>query len=135
MTRFQRLIRSGLLIPLLVFVADGSVSSTLRQAANRADLLIGAAVRPYALSDPGYSQTLSREFNMLEPEDAMKWWIVRRTEDVFDFREGDEIVRFAQAHRMKVRGHCLVWDHSNPKWLVESDFNPEQLSHLSYEST
>jgi endo-1,4-beta-xylanase len=67
---------------------------------------------------------------MVEPEDAMKWWTVRQRADAFDFREGDEVVRFAQAHGMKVRGHCLVWDHNNPEWLAHSHFTPEQLSHL-----
>ena len=53
--------------------------------------------------------------------------------DGFDFREGDEVVRFAQAHGMKVRGHCLVWDHNNPAWLAQGNFTPAQLSHLLQE--
>ena len=67
---------------------------------------------------------------MVEAEDAMKWWMVRPTADNFDFGKADEIVRFARAHRMKVRGHCLVWDHGNPKWLTEGHFAPAQLSQL-----
>ena len=31
---------------------------------------------------------------------------------------------------MKVRGHCLVWDHYNPDWLTQANFTPEQLSNL-----
>jgi hypothetical protein len=34
---------------------------------------------------------------------------------------------------MKVRGHCLVWDHNNPEWLVQGKFTPDQLSHLLHE--
>jgi len=34
---------------------------------------------------------------------------------------------------MKVRGHCLVWDHDNPKWLTAANFTPQQLSHLRQE--
>jgi endo-1,4-beta-xylanase len=102
----------------------------MREAAAAAGLLVGTAVRPYALSEAAYSQTLGREFNMLEPEDAMKWWTVRRDEGSFDFQQGDQIVRFAQAHDMKVRGHCLVWDHDNPKWLSAANFTPQQLSQL-----
>jgi endo-1,4-beta-xylanase len=70
---------------------------------------------------------------MVEPEDAMKWWTVRQNSETFDFREGDEVVRFAQAHGMRVRGHCLVWDHDNPKWLAQGHFTPDQLSHLLQE--
>src|ERR1035437_875512 len=102
----------------------------LRQAADQAHLLVGAAVRPSLLSEAAYSATLAREFNMVEPEDVMKWWVVRRNAGTFDFREGDEVVRFAQVHGMKVRGHCLVWDHNNPDWLVQGHFTPAQLSGL-----
>lgn len=67
---------------------------------------------------------------MVEPEDAMKWWIIRENRPSFDFSRGDEVVRFAQAHSMKVRGHCLVWDHNNPDWLAHGHFSSEQLSQL-----
>jgi endo-1,4-beta-xylanase len=32
--------------------------------------------------------------------------------------------------RMKVRGHTLVWDHSNPKWLGDRIWRPRELSSL-----
>ncbi|MGH9493485.1 MAG: endo-1,4-beta-xylanase, partial [Candidatus Sulfotelmatobacter sp.] len=95
----------------LLLVAVGNTPATLRQAADRINLLVGAAVQPSLLLQPAYSETLSREFNMLEPEDAMKWRALRPDQATFDFHGGDEIVRYAQTHRMKVRGHCLVWDH------------------------
>jgi endo-1,4-beta-xylanase len=117
------------IIPLLLAVSS-PCGSSLRQAADRKGLLIGAAVRPYALSEAAYAQTLSREFNLVEPEDAMKWWTIRRNEAIFDFSGGDEIVRFAQAHRMRVRGHCLVWDHDNPQWLTQARLSPDQMSHV-----
>ncbi|HSY92080.1 MAG TPA: endo-1,4-beta-xylanase [Candidatus Binatus sp.] len=101
---------------------------TLRESAHSVHVLVGAAVRPSLFSEAAYSATLAREFDMVEPEDAMKWWTVRALPDAFDFREGDEVVRFAQAHSMKVRGHCLVWDHDNPAWLVQGHFTPAHLS-------
>jgi endo-1,4-beta-xylanase len=106
---------------------------TLRQAADKAGILVGAAVRPSLLSESAYSATLGREFNMVEPEDAMKWWVVRQNADTFDFREGDEVVAFAHAHGMKVRGHCLVWDHNNPEWLTQGHFTPDQMSQLLHQ--
>jgi len=115
---------------LAIAVLGAANPQTIREAAVARGFLIGAAVRPSLFSEAAYSQTLGREFNMVEPEDAMKWWTVRPTSDAFDFRTGDEVVRFAQAHDMKVRGHCLVWDHNNPDWLVQGHFTSEQLSHL-----
>lgn len=106
---------------------------SLRQAADGARILVGTAVRPGLFSEASYIATLAREFNMVEPEDALKWRTVRHDAATFDFRQGDEVVRFAQAHDMKVRGHCLVWDHNNPDWLAQGHFTTAQLSKLLQE--
>jgi endo-1,4-beta-xylanase len=129
MFRF-RLPRALLLAPTILLA---SAPQTLREAADSAHVLVSAAVRPSMLSEAAYSATLAREFNMVQPEDAMKWWTVRREAGGFDFREGDEVVRFAQAHGMKVRGHCLVWDHNNPEWLTQGHFTPPQMSRMLQE--
>lgn len=126
-----RSVRLLFVLPLLL--AASPSPPTLREAAQRAGMLIGTAVRAYALSDAAYTRTVTREFNLIEPEDAMKWWIVRRNQSEFDFRRGDAIVRFAQSHGIKIRGHCLVWDHDNPKWLAQARFTPDQLGRLLHE--
>jgi endo-1,4-beta-xylanase len=135
MSRSQLLAQvAKLLLPILTLTAAAATPSvTLRQAADRSGLLVGAAVRPSLFPEAAYSETLGREFNMVESEDAMKWWIVRRNQETFDFHGGDQLVRFAHAHGMKVRGHCLLWDRDNPKWLAEGHFTPEQLSRLLHE--
>jgi endo-1,4-beta-xylanase len=106
---------------------------TLRQSANQAAMLVGTAVRPAQLSEPAYAATLAREFNMVEAEDAMKWWVLRPDATTYDFRQGDELVHFAQAHGMKVRGHCLVWGRDNPPWLKQGHFTEQQLSRMLHE--
>jgi endo-1,4-beta-xylanase len=118
---------------LLTLIVFATTPQTLREAATSRGILVGAAVRPSLFSEAAYSETLAREFNMVEAEDAMKWWRIRRVEGGFDFHDGDEVVSYAQAHGMKVRGHCLVWDHQNPEWLVAGRFTPQQLSHLMQE--
>jgi endo-1,4-beta-xylanase len=129
---FNRSRQLRFLILLATSLAASSPVS-LRQTADRACVLVGTAVRPSLFQEAAYSETLAREFNMVEAEDAMKWGAIRHDQDSFDFHEGDEIVRFAQAHGMKVRGHCLVWDHNNPAWLAQGHFTPEQLSKLMHD--
>jgi endo-1,4-beta-xylanase len=123
-------------IPILILVLASAASTpsvTLRHAAAQTGILVSSAVRPSLFSEAPYSETLAQEFNMIEAEDVMKWWVVRRNQGTFDFREGDEVVRYAQAHGMKVRGHCLVWDHNNPGWLMQGHYTPAQMSHLLQE--
>jgi endo-1,4-beta-xylanase len=118
---------------LLATAESTDPAQTLRSAADSDGILIGSAARPYLFSEAAYTETLGREFKMIEPEDAMKWLALRPTADSFDFRDGDAVVRFAQAHNMKVRGHCLVWDHNNPDWLTHLNFTPAQMSRLLQE--
>ena len=103
---------------------------SLREVAQASAMLIGAAVRPVQLSELAYADTLAREFNMVEPEDALKWEVVHPTQQSFDFSQADQIVDFAVRHDMKVRGHTLVWHHQNPAWLTESKFNSSQLEQI-----
>jgi endo-1,4-beta-xylanase len=114
-------------------IASVCGAQSLRQEANHAGVLVGTAVRPSKLSETAYASTLAREFNMLEPEDALKWRVLRPSVSTYDFHQGDQVVRFAQAHQMKVRGHCLVWGRDNPEWLTQNHFTPRQLSRLLHE--
>jgi endo-1,4-beta-xylanase len=110
--------------------APAAAPQSVRQAADSAGVLVGTAVRPSQFPEARYTATLAREFNMVEPEDAMKWWVLHPAADRFDFGPADEVVRFAKAHNMKVRGHCLVWGRDNPAWLTQGHFTPDQLSRL-----
>jgi endo-1,4-beta-xylanase len=123
-------------IPVLIFAVfclgfgGATPEQSLRGAAQASGLLIGTAVRPTQLSEAAYASTLAREFNMLEPEDALKWEMVHPEPESFDFSQADQVVDFATRHGMKVRGHTLVWHHQNPKWLTEGKFTSAQLAEI-----
>jgi endo-1,4-beta-xylanase len=120
----------GRVVALVLLTSILCLPQSLRQAGDRDGVLVGTAVRPSQLSETAYASTLAREFSMVEAEDAMKWAILRPDQATYDFRQGDEVVRFAQAHQMKVRGHCLVWGRYNPDWLTQGHFTTRQLSRL-----
>lgn len=121
------------LLPCLaIFVAFAAPipGGTLREAADRCRVLLGAAARPANLSEPTYASTLAREFNLLEPEDALKWEVLRPDSQSFDFHQADRLIEFARRHNMKVRGHTLVWHRQNPPWLAAASYTSSQLSKL-----
>ena len=118
---------------LALLVTTGCVrclAQSLREYADRAGVLVGAAAEPRFLSEPEYAATLAREFNMLTAENAMKWGAIRPDRVTFNFGPGDRLVAFAQQHRMKVRGHTLLWGEYNPAWLAKGQFTPEQMAML-----
>lgn len=115
---------------LLTLPGGVCLAQTLRDLADQHGVLVGAAVEPARFSEPEYAATLAREFNMLSAENVMKWGTIRPNRETFDFSRGDRVVEFAQAHRMKVRGHCLLWSEYNPSWLTKGGFTPAQMSDL-----
>jgi len=122
---------SRLLLLLLLVISPGVIcAQTLREAAARRHLLVGAAVNPSLFGDATYATTVAREFNMVEAENVMKWGTIRPVQDKFNFSPGDEVVAFGLAYKMKVRGHCLLWSEYNPAWLSQGSFTPKQLSTL-----
>jgi endo-1,4-beta-xylanase len=123
-------IRGLALATCLTFAFASAQAQTLREAAERAHILMGAAVRPQQLLEPAYAATLAREFNLLEPEDVMKWETIHPALETFDFAQGDRLVEFAISHQMKVRGHTLAWHQQNPKWLTEATRTPQQMAQI-----
>src|SRR5919198_5475861 len=91
--------------------------------------LVGTAVADDPLqNDTTYARVLAREFNIVTPENAMKWESVEAQRGVLDFSAGDRLVAFARAHRQLVRGHTLVWHSQLPAWLSTNGYTTT-LSH------
>ena len=82
----------------------------LRELADRAGIRFGSAVMVRDMrGDPRYSPLLAREFNSVTPFVEMKWGTIHPERDRYDFTQADELVDFAVRHRMRVRGHALVY--------------------------
>jgi endo-1,4-beta-xylanase len=107
--------------------------SGLRDVAGPSGPLIGAAVNPADLSDPGYVQALGREFNLIVPENAMKFAETEPAPHQFSFCAGDQIVAYAQGNGMKVRGHNLVWQADLPSWLTNGNYSSADTASILQE--
>jgi endo-1,4-beta-xylanase len=95
---------------------------TLRSLAD-GKILVGAAVAVGPLrTDAAYQARLAEQYNVLVPENAMKFDQLETSRDSFFWTDADYIVQFAQDHGMVVRGHCLLW-HQQSGWLWDASFN------------
>lgn len=93
----------------------------LRERAAAKGLLYGGSVHQrYLTEDVPFTQQFIRECNVLVPETQMKWFRIHPDVDRYDFSGADWLVNFAQQHKMRVRGHTLVWHHSVPTWLKQT---------------
>jgi endo-1,4-beta-xylanase len=84
---------------------------------------IGAAVSPRVLKSAD-STLIITHFNSLVCENQMKPALVQPTEGVFTFNDADFVVNFAQRHKMKLRGHTLLWHSQTPQWFFKEGDNP-----------
>jgi endo-1,4-beta-xylanase len=119
------------LTALLVCVC--SPAQSLRILADARGIHFGAAVAPAHFGEEAYSATLAREFNQVEPENAMKFGPVHPKPETYNFGPADSIVQFAQTHQMAVRGHTLVWHNQVANWVKEGNYSPEQLSKILHD--
>jgi endo-1,4-beta-xylanase len=93
--------------------------------------LVGYASRDnfWTLPDAAtYEATTSSEFNVLTPENQLKFGAVEPQQNIFSFTASDMHVQFAQAHAMQIHGHNLVWHNQLPGWVTGATWTAAQLT-------
>jgi endo-1,4-beta-xylanase len=96
-----------------------SGTGSLKAHAAARGLLTGCAVNANLLrEDERFRKLLEEQYNIVVPENCMKWNILRPTSDTYNFTDADSLVAFAEKHGMKVRGHNFVWHEALPDWFA-----------------
>jgi GH35 family endo-1,4-beta-xylanase len=128
----QRLTRRGLLASTGLTIGAGFLAESqggqaaqtdpsgepLRELAATIDFQIGSLysrdrwIRPVEARAP-HQEIMAREFNLAIIDGGPLHWggygTLRPASDQFYFSPPDEAVAFAEAHKMEVEGHHLVW--------------------------
>jgi len=105
-------------------------TTSLRFLAKTRGIYIGSCVAVGPLQqEPKYAETLAREFNIVTPENAMKFASIHPAPARYTFEGADAIVTFARSHNMQVRGHTLVWHYPTqvPSWVTERGRDREEM--------
>jgi endo-1,4-beta-xylanase len=125
-------------IGMATFATHAAAAGSLGSAAAQSGRYFGTAVPASKLSNGTYSTILDREFNMITPENEMKWDTTEPSRGSFNFGPADQIVSHAAAHGQKMRGHTLVWYQQLPGWvsgLSASDLQSAMDNHITQEMT
>ena len=97
-----------------------SLAETLAARYGMVGYPIGAAIEP-ASTTGGDATLLQRHFSSLTAENAMKpdtLW-PNGPPSLPNYGPAEQIVDFAVANGMGVRGHTLLWHRTAPSWLFE----------------
>ncbi len=107
----------------------------LKTIAAGSGIEFGSAISPvfYMQADGGvYESIAGSEFGVMTPESSMKWIAINPLPGRFEFADMDNLVSFARANAMKVRGHPLVWHRSLPDWVEETAVEDREVHMREY---
>lgn len=131
-------------LPLLGCVPGGTAtglpappSPSLDALARRGSRRFGSAIASTpgrlaagSIQNPDYAAVVQRECGLVVAENEMKWQTLRPGPDTFDFARADQIVAWAGANGLAMRGHTLLWHRPQwfPAWLNDYDFGAHPAS-------
>ena len=119
---------------LLAFASLLPAADALKDAAAKRGIRFGAAVQSgYIANEPAFATTLTREFNMVEPEYEMLWSTVHPSQARYNFTGADAIVAFAARYNMPVRADHLVWHSALPPWVTNGNFKSADLNGILHD--
>jgi endo-1,4-beta-xylanase len=87
-----------------------------------ADWLIGAALNQNQVDgrDTVAVDLVTRQFNTISPENALKFQSLHPEPDRYTFEPADRYVAFGRDRGMAVIGHNLVWHSQTPRWVWDA---------------
>ncbi|MBQ8073502.1 MAG: endo-1,4-beta-xylanase [Clostridia bacterium] len=103
----------------------------LKELAAEAGFRIGICLSPHQLSDKNYLELLSTQFNTTTCTNETKAYSLldqlasQRSEDGMprmNYAQADQMISWAQANGVGVRGHVLTWDAYMTDWFFREDY-------------
>lgn len=96
-------------------------ATPLRQYAEAAGGRIGVAIPSSRVNlfdaNDTFTKTAKREFNMVVPENELKFENCEPGRNYFAYGDADNLLSFAEANNMYMRGHTLAWHNQLAQWV------------------
>ncbi|KAL8027595.1 hypothetical protein ABFX02_14G105700 [Erythranthe guttata] len=79
----------------------------------------GTAITAHILDNTAYQNWFLSRFQYTVFENEMKWYAIELERGVEDYAVCDAMVRFAEEHGIRIRGHNVLWDDPRyqPEWV------------------
>jgi endo-1,4-beta-xylanase len=95
-----------------------------------AEVPVGVALSTAQITAPELADQAAFHFSQLTPSWEMKMEYILQADGTFRFDAPDAIAAFAEARRMRLFGHALVWHEQEPSALKALDGQPARF-HLA----
>ncbi|MAL17860.1 MAG: 1,4-beta-xylanase [Balneola sp.] len=77
------------------------------------------------IPDPEGLELGLKHFNVITPENVMKWEEIHPSPGVYNFEAADRLVDIAQQESKTIVAHTLVWHSQVPDWVFEDEDGDE----------
>lgn len=105
--------------------------SSPRAAADRNGVTFGLAVKAGDVLTPSTVKIIKRNFNLIVPEDSMKWVNIRPKKDFWNWSDMDNMVAFAEKNGLKIKGHTFLWHDQNAPYVHSLKTREEAIALLT----
>jgi endo-1,4-beta-xylanase len=104
----------------IVLLPRASQDVTLKELMPKG-MVIGVAInqRQFDGTDTAAVDIITRQFNQISPENALKFQLTHPAADQYAFDAADRYVRFGVERHMQVIGHNLVWHSQTGAWVFQ----------------
>lgn len=83
--------------------------------------LVGMTADPNEMNSAISQPLLKTHINSMTAENGMKPHAIGTSERVYNYTQADQVIAFASANGIAVRGHTLLWHRSAPDWFFAGD--------------
>ncbi len=97
--------------------AGCSKKAPILKAADKHGLVFGTAITAGDIFDPDMKEFITTHFNLVVPENTMKWVNIRPTKQFWNWSDLDKMVDFAEENDIIIKGHPLIWDEQTPSFV------------------
>ena len=113
----RAMLGGGAALALAPLPALCQANESLASVAAGAGVDFGASIASVVASDPAYARLYARETRLATTDYALKFDKLRPARDTYDFSDADALLAFADANKLGLRGHTLMWNENAPAWL------------------
>jgi endo-1,4-beta-xylanase len=112
------MIASGI---VTIFLTVQARAQTTLKDAYKKYFLIGAALNQSQFSGENTCELplIEAQFNMIRPENVLKWSSLHPEPNRYDFTVADRYVEFGRKHHQFIVGHTLIWHNQTPQWVFQ----------------
>ena len=95
-------------------------------------MVVGVAInqRQFDGTDTAAVEIITKQFNQISPENALKFQPTQPAADRYTFEAADRYVQFGLERHMQVVGHNLVWHSQTGAWVFEARTASRQIATL-----